>query len=67
VTAKKAPARYCESRGLKADVKNTQALNSATASQSQILEIQTAHLARRFGLAPHLAATVASLAWEARR
>ena len=27
---------------------------------------QAAHLARRFGLSPHVAATVASLAWEAR-
>jgi hypothetical protein len=27
---------------------------------------QAEHLARRFGLAPHFAATVASLAWEAR-
>jgi hypothetical protein len=56
---KKAPARYCESRELKAKFKNTQALNSAIASQSQTLEFQTAHLARRFGISPELAATLA--------
>jgi hypothetical protein len=49
VKAKKAPARYCEGRGLKAEFKNTPALYSATASQSQqALDLfQAAHLARR--------------------
>jgi hypothetical protein len=30
-------------------------------------KFQAAHLASRFGLAPHLATIVASLAWEARQ
>jgi DNA topoisomerase VI subunit B len=53
VKTKKAPARYCEGRGLKAEFKNTPALYSASAFQPQILEFQTEHLARRFGATFH--------------
>ena len=67
MTAKKAPARCCEGRGLKVEIKNTPALNSAPAFQAQTLDFQAGHLARRFGLPASIAATVASLAWTARR
>ena len=56
--AKNSPTA-CDSRALKAKFKNTQALNSAFAFQPQTLEFQTANLARRFGISPELAATLA--------
>ena len=65
MTAKKAPARLCEGRGLKAKSKNMHALNSAFAFELQTLDFQVAHLARRFGLSRALAGIVASLVWGA--
>jgi hypothetical protein len=64
VKAKKAPARCCEGRELKAESKNTHALNSASAFQSQTLEFQAAHLARRFGLSETAARIVAQHAFS---
>jgi hypothetical protein len=54
----------CDAGPLKAESKNTHALNSATASQSQTLKFQTAHLARRFGLSTTAARIVAQLAFS---
>jgi len=67
MTAKKAPARYCESRGLKAKFKNTHAQYGAFAFQSQISDLRVTHLVVRFGLAPSMAAIFASLAWREAR
>jgi hypothetical protein len=64
VAAKKAPARYCEGRGLKAEFKKLPALNSATACQSQTLEFQATHLSRRFGLTATAARIVAQHAFS---
>jgi hypothetical protein len=66
VLQKKSPA-VCGGRALKAKFKNTPAPYGAIAFELQTLEFQTAHLARRFGLSPHAAAAIASLAWGAAR
>jgi hypothetical protein len=50
----------CDSRVLKAEIKNAPALNSAFAFESQ-QEFQTAFVARRFGLSPATAGVVAAL------
>jgi hypothetical protein len=66
VTAKKSPAA-CDGRALKAETKNLYALYSASAFQSQTLNFQAVHVARRFGLSANMAAIVASLAWGTAR
>jgi hypothetical protein len=55
----------CDGRLLKANSNNQFALYSEFASKSQapIDALRVAHLARRFGLAPHLAATIAEHAF----
>jgi hypothetical protein len=63
MTAKKTPAR-CESRGLKAESKNTRALYTANAFENATHEFQTSRIVRRFGLAPSLAAILAELAFS---
>jgi hypothetical protein len=68
VVKKKEPA--VATRGsLKAKPENTPALFSAFAFQSQISEIQAAHVARRFGVSAAVAAVIATHAFgaEARR
>jgi hypothetical protein len=54
----------CNDRALKVDVKKQSAHNSAITFQSQILNFQTSHVARRFGLTPNLAAIIAELAFS---
>jgi hypothetical protein len=64
VVEKKGPAVCDQHRTLKAEIKTTTAHSSANAFQSQILNFQTSHIARRFGLAPSLAAILAELAFS---
>jgi hypothetical protein len=69
MTAKKNPARYCESPGLKAESKNTHALYSAPAFESQSLTeaLRLSRLARA-GLSLAHASILAPLAFgEARQ
>jgi hypothetical protein len=54
----------CDDQAMKAEIKITAAHNSPNAFQSQILNFQTSHIARRFGLAPSLAAILAELAFS---
>jgi hypothetical protein len=54
----------CDAGPLKAKSKNVHALNSASAFQSQTLEFQAAHLARRFGLSETAARIVAQHAFS---
>jgi hypothetical protein len=67
VVEKKSPT-VCGGRASKAKSESMHAPYSALAFKSQTLNFQAAHVARRFDLAPHVAALVASLAFgEARQ
>ena len=54
----------CDSGPLKVEIKITPAQYSVSAFQSQILNFQAVHLARRFGLSADMAAIVAIHAFE---
>jgi hypothetical protein len=54
----------CDAGPLKVEVKITPAQHSVSAFPSQILNFQTAHIARRFGLSADLASIIAMHAFS---